>query len=281
MKYIGPHVSIAGGVENAPLNAHRIGATGFGMFTKNQKQWSAKPLSPESITAFRDNLKACGYAPEAVLVHDSYLINLGNRDPEKWEKSVNAFIDELNRVEQLGLSMLNFHPGAHLKLYSEEDCLKRIAEGMNRAIEKTETAVLVIENTAGQGSAMGWHFDHLARLIELCDEPSRVGVCLDTCHMFAAGYDIRTPEVFENTFEYIKRTVGFNRLMGMHINDAKSELDSRVDRHHSLGQGNIGWEAFEMIASDSRFDGIPLVLETIDDTIWPQEIEHLKKSAGF
>lgn len=276
MKYIGAHVSAAGGVKNAPVNARKIGAEGFALFTKNQKQWKAKDLSEEDISAFKSALKDCGYTAAQVLPHDSYLINLGNKDPVKWDKSVAAFITELQRVEQLGLSMLNFHPGAHLNQYSEDDCLKRIAEGMNLAATGTESAVMVIENTAGQGSSMGWHFDHLARLIELCDDKTRVGVCLDTCHLFAAGYDIRTDEAFEKTFAEFDKTVGFSRLRGMHMNDAKSELASRVDRHHSLGQGYIGWEAFERIAGDSRFDKIPLILETIDDSIWPEEIARLK-----
>lgn len=275
MKYIGAHVSAAGGVKNAPFNAKKIGASAFALFTKNQKQWKAKDLSDDDINSFKAAMEENGYTSRQVLPHDSYLINLGNRDQEKWEKSVNAFRDELHRVEQLGLTMLNFHPGAHLKLYSEDDCLKRIAEGMNLAASRTESAVMVIENTAGQGSALGRKFEDLARLIELCDDKSRVGVCLDTCHMFAAGYDIRTADSFEAVFSEFDKTVGFEWLRGMHINDAKSELGSRVDRHHSLGEGNIGWEAFEQIAGDPRFDNIPLVLETIDDALWPAEIKHL------
>jgi deoxyribonuclease IV len=276
MKYIGAHVSAAGGVKNAPVNAKKIGATAFALFTKNQKQWKARELSEEDINSFRMAMDENGYTHEQVLPHDSYLINLGNKDQEKWDKSVNAFTDELHRVEQLGLSMLNFHPGAHLKQYSEDDCLKRIAEGMNLAASRTDSAIMVIENTAGQGSAMGWKFEDLARLIELCEDKSRVGVCLDTCHMFAAGYDIRTAESFEAVFSEFEKTVGFEWLRGMHINDAKSELGSRVDRHHSLGQGNIGWGTFEQIAGDPRFDNIPLVLETIDDSIWPEEISRLQ-----
>ena len=276
MKYIGAHVSAAGGVKNAPVNAGKIGATAFALFTKNQKQWKAKDLSDEDVNSFKTAMEENGYTPGQVLPHDSYLINLGNKDQEKWDKSVTAFIDELQRVEQLGLTMLNFHPGAHLKQYSQDDCLKRIAQGMNLAASRTESAVMVIENTAGQGSAMGWKFEDLARLIELCEDKSRVGVCLDTCHMFAAGYDLRTTETFEAVFSEFDKTVGFEWLRGMHINDAKSELGSRVDRHHSLGQGNIGWGAFERIAADSRFDGIPLVLETIDDSIWAEEISRLQ-----
>ena len=275
MKYIGPHVSIAGGVENAPLNAQKVGATGFGMFTKNQRQWNAKPLSPGSIAAFKENLENCGYGPEAVLPHDSYLINLGHPETEKLEKSRAAFLDEVERVEQLGLKYLNFHPGSHLKSIEPSDCLDRIAESLNITIDRTEHAVLLIENTAGQGSNMGSRFEEIARIIEGVKEKSRIAVCLDTCHLFAAGYDLRAEEAMEKTWEEFDRLIGFSFLKGMHLNDAKSTLESHLDRHHSLGGGNIGWAAFERIAADFRFDQIPLVLETIDDTLWPEEVRHL------
>ncbi len=275
MKQIGPHVSIAGGVENAPLNAKKIGATGFGMFTKNQRQWTAKPLTPEGIAAFKENLKACGYGPEAVLPHDSYLINLGHPEAEKLEKSRNAFLDEVERVEQLGLKYLNFHPGSHLRSIEPDACLDRIAQSLNIAIDQTETAVLLIENTAGQGSNLGSTFGEIARIIDGVKDRSRVAVCLDTCHLFAAGYDLRTPESMDRVWDEFDRIIGFEYLKGMHLNDAKSTLESHLDRHHSLGQGNIGWSAFERIAADSRFDGIPLVLETIDEELWPDEVARL------
>ncbi len=272
MKYIGPHVSIAGGVENAPLNAKKVGATGFGMFSKNQRQWTARPLTEESIHSFRENLKENGYEAEQILVHDSYLINLGHPEAEKLEKSRSAFLDEVRRVEQLGLKYLNFHPGSHLKAMEAGDCLDRIGESLNLTIEQTESAVLVIENTAGQGSNLGNSFEEIARIIDGVRDKSRVGVCLDTCHLFAAGYDLRTEESMEAVWSEFERIIGFGFLKGMHLNDAKSELASRVDRHHSLGQGHIGRDAFSRIASDSRFDGIPLVLETIDEELWPEEV---------
>ena len=290
MKYVGAHVSASGGVENAPLNAMKIGAKAFALFTKNQRQWVAKPLSEASIEAFRANLEKSGIAPKHVLPHDSYLINLGHPEVEKLEKSREAFIDELQRCAQLGLDKLNFHPGSHLVKVPKRDpqyeekvmevelhCLDVIAESMNLAIEATpESDVkLVIENTAGQGSNLGYRFEHLAHLIDKVEDKSRVGVCLDTCHTFTSGYDLRTREAYEETMEAFGRIVGFEYLMGMHINDSKPKLGSRVDRHHSLGQGEIGWDAFRFIMNDPRMDDIPLVLETIDETIWDREIEAL------
>ena len=275
MKYVGAHVSTTGGVENAPVNAHEIGAKAFALFTKNQRQWKSKPLTDESIEAFKSNCVKYGYQPEQILPHDSYLINLGNPDPDALQKSRDAFIDEIWRCEQLGLDRLNFHPGSHLKKISEEDCLAIIAESINLALDETAGITVVIENTAGQGSNLGFRFEHLARLIELVDDKSRIGVCLDTCHTFAAGYDIRSPELYEQTMKEFDQVVGSNYLCGAHINDAKSEYASRVDRHHSIGQGNIGLETFRCLMNDPRFDGIPLILETIDSTIWAEEIELL------
>ena len=281
MKYIGAHVSSAGGVQNAPVNARNIGAKAFALFTKNQKQWNAKPLTEESISGFKENLEAAGIKPEHVLPHDSYLINLGNPEPEKWEKSLNAFLDEAQRAEQLGLKLLNFHPGAHLKQIPEEECLNRIADAMKIVISETENVVLVIETTAGQGSNVGYVFEHLASLIEKTGKEDRTGVCIDTCHIFAAGYDIRTEEAYQKTMEAFDTIVGFKFLKGMHINDSKSEFESRVDRHHSLGLGNLGWETFSHVMKDPRLDNIPLVLETIDPELWAEEISELYKLAGI
>ncbi len=275
MKYIGAHVSAAGGVENAPLNARTIGAKAFALFTKNQRQWIAKPLSEENISKFKANLKEIGIAPEHVLPHDSYLINLGHPEKEPLEKSRAAFLDEMQRCEQLGLKLLNFHPGSHLKKCSEEDCLKTIAESINLALDQTSGVTAVIENTAGQGSNMGHRFEHLARIIEQVEDKSRIGVCLDTCHTFVAGYDLRTAEDCEKTFTEFDSTVGFNYLRGMHLNGSKTECGSRVDRHHSLTKGNLGLDLFRYIMNDNRFDDIPMVLETIDETIWPEEIKML------
>ncbi len=275
MKQVGAHVSASGGVENAPLNAQAIGAKAFALFTKNQRQWKAKPLSDKSIEAFRQNLATAEIAPEHVLPHDSYLINLGHPESEALEKSRNAFIDEMQRCQQLGLKLLNFHPGSHLKKISEEESLARVSQSINLALEQTTGVVAVIENTAGQGSNLGYCFEHLAAIIDGVEDRSRVGVCLDTCHTFTAGYDLRTKRACEETFAAFEQIVGFNYLRGMHLNDSKPDLGSRVDRHHSLGMGKIGWDAFDYIMNDPRFDEIPLVLETIDDTIWAEEIRQL------
>lgn len=274
-KFVGAHVSASGGVFNAPLNAMAIGAKAFALFTKNQKQWAAKPLDNETIGLFKDNLAKSGILSCHVLPHDSYLINLGHPEEDKRQKSLEAFIDEVNRCGQLGLDRLNFHPGSHLKQISEEECIDRIAMSMNEALSITEGVTLVIENTAGQGSNLGYSFEQLAAIIERIEDKSRVGVCIDTCHMFTAGYDIRTRDTYEKTWSEFDKIVGFNYLRGMHINDSKPDLGSHVDRHDSIGKGKIGADAFGFIMNDPRMDDIPLVLETIDETIWAQEIELL------
>ena len=276
MKYIGAHVSAAGGVENAPLNAHKLGATAFALFTKNQRQWKAKPLTQKSINLFRERCEKYGYKPEQILPHDSYLINLGHPEQDALQKSRDAFVDEIQRCMQLGLDRLNFHPGSHLRKMAISDCLSRIAESINLALDQSEGVIAVIENTAGQGSNLGWRFEELAEIIDQVEDKNRVGVCLDTCHTFAAGYDLRTQESCQEAFTDFDSTVGFQYLKGMHLNDSKCELRSRKDRHQSLGQGEIGWEVFRFIMKDERFNGIPMVLETIDETIWPDEIEALK-----
>lgn len=279
MKYFGAHVSASGGVENAPRNAHQIGASAFALFTKNQRQWVAKPLAATEITAFRKACDEFGYSAAQILPHDSYLINLGHPEAEGLEKSRAAFLDEMQRCEQLGLDRLNFHPGSHLKQISEEESLDRIAESINLALERTKGVTAVIENTAGQGSNLGFRFEHLRYLIDRIEDKSRVGVCIDTCHAFAAGYDLRTAEACEATFAEFDRVVGFQYLKGMHLNDAMKILGSRVDRHTPLGDGMIGIECFRYIARDPRFDNIPLILETPDEARWPEEIARLKAFA--
>ena len=279
MKYIGAHVSAAGGVENAPANAHGIGATGFALFTKNQRQWVAAPLTAVQIDAFRKACDKYGYTPAQILPHDSYLINLGHPEREALEKSRAAFLDEMQRCEALGLDRLNFHPGSHLQKISPERSLDLIAESINIALDKTRGVTAVIENTAGQGSNLGFAFEHLAYLIERVEDKSRVGVCIDTCHAFAAGYDLRTAEACDKTFAELERVVGFGYLKGMHLNDAMKILGSHVDRHTPLGEGMIGMECFRYIMQDTRFDGIPLILETPDEQRWPEEIALLKSFA--
>jgi len=287
-KFVGAHVSASGGVQNAPLNAIAIGARAFALFTKNQKRWEAKDFETKTLDAWFKNLEESKILPKHILPHDSYLINLGNPDDEKLEKSRNAFIDELQRCEILGLDRLNFHPGSHLQKfgkkdpeynekihYAELECLDLIAESINFALDKTKNVKAVIENTAGQGTNLGYKFEHLEYIIDRVEDKSRIGVCIDTCHMFTAGYDIRTREAYDKTWNEFDKIVGREFLMGMHINDSKPALGSRVDRHHSLGEGEIGWNAFEYIMNDSRMDDIPLVLETIDETIWDKEIKEL------
>lgn len=275
-KFIGAHVSASGGVENAPLNARNIGATAFALFTKNQRQWVAKPLTEERIHAFKQNCETAGYGPDRILPHDSYLINLGNPDPAALERSKNAFLDEMQRCEQLGLDRLNFHPGGHLNKTEEAACLQQIAASINWVLDKTSGVTAVIENTAGQGSNLGYTFEQIAIIMEEVKDQSRIGVCIDTCHAYTAGYNIRTQEGFEKTFLQFETLIGFGFLKGMHLNDSKKELGSRVDRHDNLGKGFLGLDPFKWIMADPRFDRIPLILETPDDTRWSEEIRLLK-----
>lgn len=275
MKRVGAHVSSAGGVDTAPQNAMDIGARAFGLFTKNQKQWQAKPLTDEEIARFKEKCRQGDFSPQHILPHDSYLINLGSPEKEMLEKSRQSFIDELDRCQRLGLVFLNFHPGSHKKMMTEEDCLLRVAESINLALDRTRGVTAVIENTAGQGGSIGYTFEHLAFLIEHVDDKSRVGVCLDTCHTFAAGYDIRTSGAFLETMQAFDEIVGFKYLKGMHLNDSKGGLGSRLDRHDNLGKGVLGLEVFKSIMTDPRFDEMPLILETIDESLWPAEIKLL------
>lgn len=277
MKYIGAHVSAAGGVEHTPLRAHEIGAKGFALFTKNQRQWEGPPLSPENIDGFKKNCEELGYSMDQVIPHDSYLINLGHPEKAKLQKSRNAFLDEMQRCEQLGIKLLNFHPGNHLNKHSPTVCLSTIADSINRALNQTRGVTAVIENTAGQGTALGYRFEQLAEIIDQVEDKSRVGVCIDTCHAWAAGYDFSTEAGFQKTFEAFGETVGFEYLKGMHLNDSKKALGSRVDRHDNIGEGEIGIEGFKFLMQDTRFDGIPMILETPNTERWPEEIQMLYK----
>lgn len=275
MKYIGAHVSASPGVSQAPLNAREIGARAFALFTRNPSRWTSKPISDKEAKAFKDNCEECGYSPEVILPHDSYLINLGSPDEEKLVKSREAFLDELRRCEQLGLTMLNFHPGSHLKLIDEEKCLDLIAESINISLDQTTGIKAVIENTAGQGSNLGFTFEQIARIISGVKDKSRVGVCIDTCHSFAAGYDFSTPEGYEATWRKFDEVIGLNYLSAMHINDTKKGLGSKVDRHESLGKGMLGEQFFHLMMADTRLDNIPLILETPDESLWAEEIKWL------
>jgi len=280
MKYIGAHVSAQGGVENAPVNANIIGAKAFAFFTKNQRQWFSYPLSQKSIKEFKENCEKFNYKPFQILAHDSYLINLGHPEKEQLEKSRTSFIDEMQRCETLGLDRLNFHPGSHLNGISVDECLKRIAESINIALDKTKGMIAVIENTAGQGTNLGYTFEQLKTIIDHVEDQSRVGVCIDTCHTFASGYDIGTVEGFKATFEKFDNIIGFKYLKGMHLNDSKKQFGSRVDRHDNIGLGELGEEVFAQIMNDPRFDEMPLILETPDESLWESEIKKLYSLIG-
>ena len=298
MKYFGAHVSAAGGVENAPLRAKEIGATAFALFTKNQKQWESPDLTQDSIELFKQRCTELSFPPCSILPHDGYLINLGHPSEEGLERSRKSFTDEMARCQSLGLDRLNFHPGSHLNQIGVDECLRRIAESINLALDVTEGVTAVLENTAGQGSNLGFRFEHLAQIISLVEDKSRVGVCIDTCHAFAAGYDWNgKPSLFneesiamteadvkgavvlkgyDNIIDAFDRIVGLKYLKGMHLNDATKPSGSRVDRHAPLGKGEIGSELFEKLMNDSRLDGIPFILETPEEEIWPEEIARLK-----
>jgi deoxyribonuclease-4 len=275
MKYVGAHVSVAGGVENAPVNASRIGAHAFALFTKNQRRWEAPVLTDETRQSFLANCESAAISPSHILPHDSYLINLGHPDAGKLARSRAAFEDELRRCEALGLRLLNFHPGSHLGEISVDHCLATIADSINRALSATKSVVAVLENTAGQGSNVGYRFEHLAQIIDQVEDKTRIGVCFDTCHALAAGYDLSNRTGTEHTFAEFEAVVGFRYLRGMHLNDSKKGLGSRVDRHANLGRGALGLDAFRFIMEDPRFDDIPLVLETPGEENWAGEIEQL------
>lgn len=275
MKYIGAHVAAKNGVSDTPLRAKEIGAKAFALFTRNPSRWVSKPLTDKDIDSFKTNCQMFGYTPDVILPHDSYLINLGSADSEKLRMSREAFLDELHRCEQLGLTMLNFHPGSHVNLIAADECLDLIADSINYALERTTGVKAVIENTAGQGSNLGYNFEQIARIIDRVDDKSRVGVCIDTCHAFAAGYDIASPEGYESTWKAFDDTIGFKFLSGMHINDSRKGLGSKIDRHESLGKGTLGEVFFTMLMNDPQIDNIPLILETPDETIWAEEIAWL------
>ncbi|QYJ85275.1 deoxyribonuclease IV [Shewanella mesophila] len=277
--WIGAHVSASGGIANAPLNAKEIGANAFALFTKNQRRWQAAPLCPHQIDAFHQNCIDAAIPVEAILPHDSYLINLGHPGNEQLEKSRQAFYDEMDRCEQMGLKLLNFHPGSHLKQISVDECLAKISESINLALDRSTSVTAVIENTAGQGSNLGHSFEQLAQIINGVEDKSRVGICIDTCHMFAAGYDLSSQAAAKNSFDEFDNIVGFEYLKAMHLNDSKTPLNSRVDRHQSLGAGYIGSEGFSYIMTLPATQNIPLILETIDPAIWPQEINWLRNQA--
>lgn len=280
MKYIGAHVSVEGGVSTAPLRAAALNMKAFALFTRSPSRWKSAPISDKEAAKFRENCESVGYDPSVILPHDSFLINLGAPEEDKLRMSREAFLDELHRCEQLGLTMLNFHPGSHLKLVSEDECLRTIATSINIALEQTRGITAVIESTAGQGTNLGFKFEHLASIIDMIEDKSRVGVCVDTCHTYAAGYDLATPEGYRQTWEEFDRIIGFKYLKGMHLNDSKKGLGSHVDRHESIGEGTLGRGFFEMLMADPRMNDIPLILETPNEEIWGEEVAYLYSLAG-
>lgn len=279
MKYIGAHISVTGGVSTATVSAAEMGMNAFALFTRNPTRWKSKAIPEKEAEAFRENCTRLGFTPDVILPHDSYLINLGSPEPEKLAQSREAFLDEMHRCEQLGLTMLNFHPGSHMRMIDDDDCLKIIAESVNGALAETSGVTAVLESTAGQGSNLGYRFEQLARIIELIDDKSRVGVCVDTCHTFAAGYDLVSDEGYDRTWHEFDSVIGLNYLRALHINDSKKGVGSRVDRHAPIGKGELGSIFFARLMADQRFDNIPLILETPDESLWPAEIEWLRKQA--
>jgi deoxyribonuclease IV len=280
MKYIGAHVSIEGGISNAPLRAEKIGAKAFACFTKNQRRWHSAPYMPEEMLKFKDNLKKSGILGAHVMAHSSYLINLGHPDQQRRETSIDALIDEVNRCEQLGIKLLNFHPGSHLREITEEESLNNAAESINVVLAATNKVILVIENTAGQGSNLGYKFEHLAHLISKVKNTKRIGVCIDTCHLFVAGYDFRNKKEYNKTWDKFNEIVGFGFLKGLHLNDSQRALGSGIDRHEMIGKGKLGYESFKLLMQDHRFDSMPLILETTDPSIWHEEIKLLYSFSG-
>lgn len=274
-RYIGPHVSAAGSPAAAVANALAVGATGFALFVKNQRQWVGKPLPSGDAAAFRAAMAAAPYAPGQVLPHAGYLINLANPDEAKHAKSMESLLDELRRCEALGLDRLNLHPGSHLNQLSPEAACDRVAESINRALAATRGVTVVIENTAGQGAYLGAAPEQLGRIVAGVEDKARVGICLDTAHAFAAGFDLRTEAGLEDFLGRVDRAVGLRYLRGMHLNDSKGDLGSHLDRHESLGKGFLGWAPFLALARDPRLVGIPLILETPDETLWPEETRRL------
>lgn len=268
-------MSSQGGISKAVENAEEIGAKAFALFTKNQRRWDSKPLEEKEIVKFKELLKKSEISPEHILPHNSYLQNLGNADVEKRKKSLNGFIDELERCNLLGLKYLNIHPGSHLNEISVDECIKLIADSINTAMKKVPNVTVVLENTAGQGSNLGSRFEEIGKIINLIEDKSRIGVCIDTCHTLAAGYELKDEEGYEKTMAEFEKEIGFKYLRGVHLNDSKFDTGSKKDRHDSIGKGVLGEEFFIRFMNDERFDNIPIILETIDSSIWKQEIEYL------
>ena len=275
MKHLGVHVSTAGGLHTAPERAAQLDVTALAMFVKNQRRWHSKPLADEQVNAFVEACQTHGIDRGRILVHASYLINLGSPDSEVLSKSRDGFLDEMERCARLGLTLYNFHPGGHRGEMEDDTCMDQIAEWVNSVLKQVPGVVAVLESTAGQGFNLGRTFEELAALIDRVEDKSRIGICPDTCHMHAAGYDLASTAGYRETMEQLEQVVGLHYLKGLHINDSKSERGSRVDRHHTLGKGTMGTEPFRLLMNDPRFDDMPLILETQEDSSWEAELELL------
>lgn len=275
MKFIGAHVDATPTLASAPQNAAAIGAAAFAFNTAPANVWGAPDPSPEECQAFKDACRDNGFSAAAILPHSGFLMNLGSPDARKLAMSRKALTDEFGRCALLGLSMINFHPGATLNLIDDDECLQRIAKGIDAAHQKHPGITAVVENTAGQGSNLGYGLEHLARIIELVADKTRIGVCIDTCHAYAAGYDLADEEGYDRFWADFDRLIGAQYLRGMHLNDAARPLASRIDRHAPIGAGNLGNRFFARLLADPRTDGIPLILETPDPSLWPAEIAAL------
>jgi deoxyribonuclease-4 len=271
---LGAHMSIAGGVDQAPGRGEAIGCTAMQIFTKNSNQWAAKPLSDEMAERFRQQVAGSGLTH--VVAHDSYLINMCSPDDALWRRSIDACVDELERCARLGVPWLVAHPGGHMRR-GEEYGIERMAQAIDLIHDRVPVAAssLALETTAGQGTIIGYRFEHIAAAIQLTREPDRIGVCLDTCHIFAAGYDIRTAAGYKRTMQEFDATIGLKRLKVVHVNDSKKDLGCRVDRHEHIGKGFLGLEAFRHLMNDPRLNDVPLILETPKDESCREDVENL------
>jgi deoxyribonuclease-4 len=279
MRYIGAHVSIGGGVSQAPIRAKELGATALGMFTRNQRRWEAPPLDPSEISAFAAALTESSITAANVVVHASYLINIANPNAAKRQRSVEALVEECQRAELLNLSLVNFHPGSGLGELSELETLRAIAAGVRQVLDRTEQAVVVLETTAGQGDHVGWRFAQLGAVINELDGSERVAVCIDTCHAFAAGYDLTTEAGYESMIAEARSEVD-NRIVAVHLNDSRFGLGSRKDRHECIGTGEIGLAGLARIVRDPCLDSVPFILETPRPELWGDEIALLRRIAS-
>ncbi|XP_067044620.1 probable endonuclease 4 [Acropora muricata] len=261
-KLVGAHVSISGGIQNAVSEALKIGAKAFGLFLRSQRQWKSKPLEDKAAELFKQACERGGFSARAILPHGIYLMNCGSPEEETLAKSRETLVEELKRCEKLGLTLYNFHPGSTCGKITVEECIDRIAESINGAHLQTNHVVTVLENMSCQGNTVGGKFEELREIIDRVKDKSRVGVCIDTCHAFAAGYDISSDGGFDKMMQEFESVIGLKYLRAVHLNDSKGELGCHLDRHENIGKGKIGINAFRRLMMDPRFNGIPMILET-------------------